>query len=327
MQFKRAIRENIKALVGFTGGEGSGKTWSALRFAGGLSDGQPFALLDSENGRALHYADDFSFHHQRLESPFSPTSYAEAVEALARDFPVVIVDSMSHEWNGVGGVLEMQETELNSMAGSDADKRKRLNQLSWVKPKTAHKAMVQRFLQLSAHLILCFRGKQPNMENARHKSASDATGHGLVATGRDGWFPICEAEFPYEFLVHLLFTRSAPGVPKPIKIYGIHEPYFPPNEQVSEESGKRLAEWAAGGKAKPEAKLTETPTENRAGSWFDSYKKGFHACTSIPQLRALGEDCKKEGLDHVNQHEMVLLREVYKKREQELELAGSCEPV
>ena len=40
-----------------SGGTGSGKTFSAMRLASGIAGGKPFAVIDTENRRALHYAD------------------------------------------------------------------------------------------------------------------------------------------------------------------------------------------------------------------------------------------------------------------------------
>ena len=60
-QFKPAIRENVGLLIGLAGGTGSGKTFSAMRLASGIANGKKFAVIDTEAGRAKHYADQFSF--------------------------------------------------------------------------------------------------------------------------------------------------------------------------------------------------------------------------------------------------------------------------
>jgi hypothetical protein len=79
-----------------------------------------FAVIDTENGRARHYADQFAFDVADLHAPFTPLAYQEAiVAAAAAGYPVVVVDSMSHEHAGDGGLLDMQEAELERMAGDD----------------------------------------------------------------------------------------------------------------------------------------------------------------------------------------------------------------
>ena len=129
-QFKPAIRESVGLLIGLAGGTGSGKTFSAMRLAAGISGDKPFAVIDTEAGRAKHYADKFRFDHGDLAPPFTPEAYAEAILAAdAAKYPCIVVDSCTHEWSGEGGVLEMQEDELDRMAGNDWEKRERVRWL------------------------------------------------------------------------------------------------------------------------------------------------------------------------------------------------------
>ena len=79
--FRPAVRENVGLLIGLAGGTSSGKTKSAMRLASGISGGKPFAVIDTENRRALHYADEFKFEHLDLRPPFRPETYAGAIEA------------------------------------------------------------------------------------------------------------------------------------------------------------------------------------------------------------------------------------------------------
>ncbi|MCK9994628.1 MAG: hypothetical protein Dbin4_03148, partial [Alphaproteobacteria bacterium] len=159
--FKPAVRENVSLLIGLAGGTGAGKTFTALRLASGIAGDKPFALIDTENRRSLHYADKFKFDVAELRAPFSPDAYAEAIMAADKAaYPVIVVDSMSHEWAGDGGVLDMQEAELNRMAGDDWKKREAVKMAAWIRPKTEHKHMVTKLLQVRAHLILCFRAEE-----------------------------------------------------------------------------------------------------------------------------------------------------------------------
>jgi hypothetical protein len=82
--FRPAVRENVPLLLGLAGGTGSGKTYSAMALAKGLAGGKRFAVIDTENGRAKHYADDFEFDAADLHAPFRPDAYAEAIEAADR---------------------------------------------------------------------------------------------------------------------------------------------------------------------------------------------------------------------------------------------------
>src|SRR5690349_22039333 len=95
--FRKAVRENVGLLVGLAGASGSGKTYTAMRLATGIAGDKPFAVIDTEAGRAKHYADQFRFDHGDLAPPFRPDAYAEAIIAADKaGYPVIVVDSTSH---------------------------------------------------------------------------------------------------------------------------------------------------------------------------------------------------------------------------------------
>jgi hypothetical protein len=223
-----------------------------MRLASGIAAEKPFAVIDTEAGRAKHYSDQFLFDHGDLKPPFSPQAYAEAI--LAADeakYPVIVVDSTSLEWSGEGGVLEMHEAELDRMAGDDWKKREACKMAAWIKPKTQHKRMVQRLLQVRAHLILCFRAEE-KVEMVRDEETKKMV---IVPkkslTGINGWIPVCEKSLPFELTASFLLTADAPGMPKPIKLQEQHRVMFPLDKPINEESGKRVAQWASGVKASP----------------------------------------------------------------------------
>ena len=247
--FRPAVRESVGLLIGLAGGTGAGKTMSAMRLAAGIAGDRPFAVIDTEAGRAKHYADQFKFDHGDLHPPFNPQSYAEAIMAADdAKYPVIVVDSMSHEWAGEGGVLEMQEAELDRMAGDDWKKREAVKVAAWIKPKMQHKKMVQRLLQVRAHLILCFRAEE-KIEMVRGDDGKMKIVPRVSSTGLDGWMPVAEKNLPYELTASFLLTADAPGMPKPIKLQAQHRPMFPLDQPINEESGKRVAAWASGGSA------------------------------------------------------------------------------
>lgn len=244
-QFKPAIRENVPLIIGLAGGTGSGKTYTAMRIATGLAGDKRFAVIDTEAGRAKHYADQFKFDHGDLPPLFRPDSYAEAIKAAdAAGYPVIVVDSMSHEHAGEGGLLDWHEEELDRMAGTDYKKRESCNGAAWIKPKVSHKAMVQRLLQVRAHLILCFRAEE-KIEFVKIDGKTQIVPK-KGPTGLDGWMPICEKSLPFELTASFLLTADAPGVPKPIKLQQQHRPLFPLDKPITEESGKLIAKWASG---------------------------------------------------------------------------------
>lgn len=243
--FRDAKRANVPLLILLAGGTASGKTESAMRLATGLSGGAPFAVIDTEAGRALHKADDYTFKHALLDEPFTPERYAEAVKAADdAGFPVIVIDSGSHEYEGVGGVLDIQTAEFERMGNRDSARMS-----SWIEPKKRHKRFVQQLLRVRAHVILCLRAED------KIEVAKDANNRTVVRPkesliGAQGWIPICEKRLPFEATISLLLTADSPGVAKPIKLERRHAGLVPLDRPLDENTGRALAEWAAGGESR-----------------------------------------------------------------------------
>ena len=245
--FRRAIRENVGLVLGLAGPSGGGKTYSAMRLAKGIAGNKPFAVIDTEAGRAKHYASEFVFDHADLTPPFRPSTYAEAIKAAdLAGYPVIVVDSCSHEHAGEGGLLDWHEEELTRMAQDDWKRRESCTMAAWVKPKMAHKQMVQRLLQVRAHLILCFRAEQKieMVRNAQGKMEIQAK---KVASGFTDWIPICEKNLLYELTASFILTPEQPGVPQPIKLQRQLRDFLDVKAPLNEQFGQQLAQWAAGG--------------------------------------------------------------------------------
>lgn len=250
--FRPAKREAIPLLLGVAGGTGSGKTMSALLMARGIAKGQPFAFIDTENGRALHYADAFpEMQHGDISAPFRPSKYADAIEAADKQgFGVIVVDSASHEWAGEGGCCDWHD----ELMGTDQSK----NFSAWGPPKKEHKRMVTRLLQVNAHVILCFRA-EPKIEviDDPEKPGKKKYVEKRSLTGLQGWIPISEKMLPYELTASFLLMADKPGVPLPIKLQEQHKAMVPLDRPLSEDTGRLLAEWAAGGESKGSVPLVD----------------------------------------------------------------------
>src|SRR5437868_4709545 len=292
--FRPAVRENVPLIIVVAGGTGSGKTYTAMELATGMVEavapGKRFAVIDTENGRAKHYADRFQFDHGDLRAPFTPKAYEEATMAAdAAGYPVIVTDSGSHEHAGEGGLLDWHEAELQRMAGDEWKKREACNMAAWIKPKGGHKSYVSKLLQVKAHLIICLRA-EPKVEMKKNsegkweiKPKEALTGN---VVGKEGWIPICEKSLPYEATVSLMFTADEPGSPKPIKLQAQHRPFFPLEKEVTRDAGRLLAEWAAGVKPAPISKeqAQQLRTEcAAAGVTVDA----LVSAAKVPSLEAL----------------------------------------
>lgn len=237
--FIEAMRQDTHVIVGMAGASGSGKTYSAMRLAAGLAGSKrKFAAIDTEAGRSRHYADRFKFDVCDLGAPFSPERYCAAIiAAAAAGYPVVMVDSMSHEHEGEGGLVEWA-AQLEAGGTKSPG--------NWAVPKAAHKRMVSRILQLRIHLILCMRAEE---KIKIEKITDEQSGRTKTVVVPAGWQPICEKRLPYELTASFLLTADRPGFPQFLKLQDQHRAAFPPDQPISEESGQALAAWASGGKA------------------------------------------------------------------------------
>lgn len=158
INIRKAERAGARLVLGISGISGSGKTYSALQVAWGLANGDAskVGLLDTENKRGSLYADILKrrdgsvdqFLIGDLDAPFSPQRYTEAIlEFQKAGVEVLVIDSVSHEWNGLGGVLEMVGSFAKSIHG-------------WNAATPEHRRFVNVMLQSDMHIIACVRAAQ-----------------------------------------------------------------------------------------------------------------------------------------------------------------------
>lgn len=242
--FKPAVLENAQLLIGLAGPTGGGKTYSAMRLATGIAAecGKPFAVIDTENGRAKHYAGRFNFDYAEINAPFRPDAYLDKIiEADKAGYSAIVIDSISHEQAGEGGLNDWHEEELIRMAGSDYQKREACKMAAWIKPKMAHKKFMMRILQVKAHLIFCLRA-----ENRVEMVKVLENGKQVTKIIDKGFQPICEKSFMYEMVASFLLLPEKEGIPRKVKLQDQHKAIFPDGAQIDEECGRRLARWAKG---------------------------------------------------------------------------------
>lgn len=114
LTIKRAIKEQSKLRMALAGPAGAGKSWTSLTFATVLAEGGKIVVIDTEHGRSQKYADVFDFDIIELDT-FSPKLYMEALGIAHREgATVVIIDSLSHAWNGEDGILEQVGRNFNN---------------------------------------------------------------------------------------------------------------------------------------------------------------------------------------------------------------------
>jgi hypothetical protein len=275
--------------MGIMGPSGVGKTFSALRLGSGMRDvvGGKLHVIDTENGRALHYADHFDFQHVPFSPLFSPDDYLAALQHCVADgAKTIVVDSQSHEHEGLGGVLEWHESEMSRMSKGDESRRDKFKFSAWIEPKAARQRLINGILQLQANIIFCFRAKEKLK----------------VIPGKQpeplGWMPIAGDEFLYEMTTCVLLMPGANGVPtwnpreqgeramikRPMQFDELLRRFD--GKQLCEQIGAEMAQWAKGDVVRTNSE--PTPAPKKAGEILrDEIDTQIGAALSHVQLDAL----------------------------------------
>lgn len=184
MELKVATRKQAKMKMALQGPAGSGKTLGALNIAYGLcKDWSKIVVIDTENYSASLYSHLGKFSVGAIDSPYSPEKFIEAIKLCEQaQMEVIVIDSISHEWDGAGGILDIH----SNMAGNSFT--------AWGKLTPRHNAFVQAILQSTVHVICTIRSKQDYVLTEKNgKQVPEKVG--LKAITRDG--------MDYEFTVVL----------------------------------------------------------------------------------------------------------------------------
>lgn len=211
-EIKKASPVPQFARIALSGPSSSGKTVSAIRMALGMvrGTGKRVCVIDTENNRALKYSNFFDFDHVDFQPPFSAERYLEVLlKVCEAGYGAIIIDQMTNEHEGSGGMLEQHENFLVKRAGDDYKKREALKFTAWIEPKQKRNNLIQRGIQrVNADLILCFRAKEKT--ELRTKIVD---GRKKIDPVNIGWSPIGGEEFPFEMLTNMILPPNSKGGP------------------------------------------------------------------------------------------------------------------
>ncbi|MFE8436238.1 AAA family ATPase, partial [Tenacibaculum sp. ZH3_bin.2] len=148
MQLQKAQRHQVKLRLGLSGASGFGKTYSALLLAYGITeDWSKIAVIDTENNSASLYSHLGNFNVLNLNEPYNPERYIQAIKICEEaNIEVIIIDSITHEWSGKNGCLQLHE----QLGGRFQD---------WAKITPRHNAFIDAILQSKCHIITTTRRK------------------------------------------------------------------------------------------------------------------------------------------------------------------------
>jgi hypothetical protein len=312
-----AKRGALPLFIGLCGPSGGGKTYSALRLATGIQrvTGGKLAVIDTEANRALHYAEVFEFDHMPFAPPFSPDDYREALQAcIAEGAKTVVIDSLSHEHEGPGGVIEWHAAEVARLAKAWSQPESSVQFPAWAEPKSARRRLLQAILQLDVNLICCFRAKQ----KIRMPTA-DERRNGQRQPIDMGWMPIAGVEYAYEMTALGVLPPGARGVPDwdikdpgtemVIKRPAQFEKILTRGEPLSEAMGEGMARWAQGNAAAVAA--------SSLGARATELLRLVKMAASLGMLRAVIEQINQER-STLNQAEFGALRAACESRRAKL---------
>lgn len=186
--FVKATRKQINLRVAFCGPTGSGKTYTALLLAEYLAKqtGKRIAVIDSEKGSAEKYADRFDFDHLILDT-FEPEKYIAAIKLAAESGYILVIDSLSHAWEGKGGMLEQVDHIGKRLAKGGTPN----SYTAWREGTPMQNKFVDAMLDYPGHLIATMRVK---MEHIMEKD-----GQGKTVVRKIGLRPIQRDGLEYEF--------------------------------------------------------------------------------------------------------------------------------
>ena len=166
MQLQKAERKQVKLRLNISSPSGFGKTYGALQIAYGLtSSWETICIVDTENRSASLYSHLGNFNTIPLGPPFTPERYIQAIK-ICEDagMEVIIIDSVSHVWNGEGGLLDYQ----NSLGGRYQD---------WAKATPLYQKWLNTILQSKCHIITTTRKKQAyNLVTDNNKTKVEKAG-------------------------------------------------------------------------------------------------------------------------------------------------------
>jgi len=261
LNIRPAIRAGSKLVLGIAGQSGSGKTLTALYIARGMVDkASEIGFLDTENRRGSLYANelDGQFLIGDLFYPFSPDRYATAIkEFQAAGVKVLIVDSVSHEWES--GCMEIAEAPMII-----PNKHGKLSKMAdWKKAKAEHKKFMITLLQSDMHIIACIRAA----EKTCFKNPSKPTSLGVQ--------PLCEKNFMFELSASVMMFNEGSyqqhlKIPRDLK-----QAFGDGNGYLGIETGQQIRAWLDSGNIDDRLESYRNKMQLASNDGCDALKKAW----------------------------------------------------
>lgn len=268
LKIRKAERAGARLVIGFSGISGSGKTRTAIEFAYGLAnyDASKIGFIDTENRRGSLYADvlkkhpthptDVPFWIGDLEPPFTPERYSEAIlEFQKHGVEVLVIDSVTHEYEGTGGILEIREPLPGQRGKRDNVAKER------------HKKFMNVLLQSNMHIVPCIRAREKVIIEKKN---------GETVYIPQGIQPVQEKNFMFEMTASLLMfdagrTQELIKMPDELAaMLGRGDGY------ITSADGKAVRDWVdGGGKLDPEVELARSTLKTTSEKGLAALEAAF----------------------------------------------------
>jgi hypothetical protein len=292
LELKRAERKQAKIRLGLSGASGFGKTYSALLIAKGLvGDWGKIAMIDTEHGSGELYSDLGDYNVISLSPPFSPERYIEAIKTCEQaGMKCIIIDSITHEWDGPGGCLEIADQVTQASTSKNS-------YTAWAKVTPRHNAFVTAILQSSCHIITTVRRKQ-DYDMVKNGNKTEVVKVGMKEVTREG--------FEYELTINLEILTDTHYVKASKDRTGLFmgkQEFIP-----SEETGKTIRAWCESG---AEIKAELKPLTPEMKIWAKVLEKILSGEKSIEDLKEFyiiredHEELLKQSLIEASEREEV----------------------
>lgn len=258
-QLRKATRKQVKLRLGLSAVSGGGKTKSALLLAKGLvGDWSKIAVIDTENGSAELYSNLGDYNVLPMSPPFSPERYIQAIQACENaGMECIIIDSISHEWEGKGGILD----QADQMGGQF--------QTAWKKLTPLHEQFKQAILQSKCHIITTVRRKQEFLledgVNKLGKAIQKPVKAGMKEITKEGW------EYELTINLELDINHFATASKDRTSMFMDTTPFV-----ITEATGELIKAWC------------------EQGIDLEKVKQVIEACTTTDEVLALKEQFELE---------------------------------
>ena len=246
---RKAQKQSVKLKMAIQGPSGSGKTEGALALAKNFVPNAKILVVDTENESASLYADRYDFDTITLTAPYTSMRYCKAMNAAVDGgYDVLVVDSLTQQWDGEGGILRRKEEKDRSGGNSFAN---------WSSFTPEHTAFIEFIKQLPIHTIVTMRTKQAYVLEKNDRGKETPRKVGLDPIQRDG------TEYEYTIVFDVNMVHRATVSKNRTTLFTDNEPI----DLLSPKVATEIRDWLSNGVA-PVAHAVVEPEPIKADSVF-----------------------------------------------------------